>query len=148
MNKIGFTGTRKGMTLDQKKSFEDIVSQCLFDQFHHGDCLGADSDAHEIIRKKKTIKIHVWPPLNNINRAYCGYEDDVSIIHNVQGYLVRNKKIVDSTKMLIACPAEPSEILRSGTWSTIRYAYKKKKQIVIIFPNGSKKFVSEGKEII
>ena len=52
-------------------------------------------------------------------------------------YLVRNHNIVDSTDMLIGCPKEMQEQLRSGTLATIRYAKKKNKKIIIIFPNGT-----------
>ncbi len=50
--------------------------------------------------------------------------------------LDRNKKLVDDGEILVATPAELNEERRSGTWSTIRYARKTDKPIIIIFPNG------------
>lgn len=50
--------------------------------------------------------------------------------------LVRNHDIVDSTELLIACPKEQVEVLRSGTWATIRYARKKEITVWLIDPEG------------
>jgi len=55
--------------------------------------------------------------------------------------LVRNRDIVDATDMLIAAPATRKEVLRSGTWATIRYAKKMKKWIYIIYPSGHKEII-------
>jgi hypothetical protein len=52
----------------------------------------------------------------------------------VEPYLERNKRIVDNVTLLIATPKEFHHTLRSGTWSTIRYAWKKKIDVVIIPP--------------
>ena len=43
-------------------------------------------------------------------------------------YLERNRNIVDNTTMLVAFPNNNKELLKSGTWSTIRYAKKRNKK--------------------
>ena len=65
-------------------------------------------------------------------RAFCKGDET----RKQKDYLDRNHDIVDETELLIACPKEPEEITRSGTWATIRYARKKKKKLRIILPNG------------
>lgn len=50
--------------------------------------------------------------------------------------LARNRDIVDETEILIACPGHMHEELRSGTWSTIRYAVKIQRPHIIIWPDG------------
>jgi hypothetical protein len=50
--------------------------------------------------------------------------------------LDRNKKIVFDSDEMIAAPSGP-EVLRSGTWSTVRYARKTRKKITVIYPDGS-----------
>ena len=47
MNSIGFTGTRQGMTAEQKSALRNLLDGGAGD-FHHGDCIGADSEAHGI----------------------------------------------------------------------------------------------------
>jgi|TARA_R100000049_G_C1956778_1_gene114080 hypothetical protein len=150
--KIGFTGAQKGMTSLQKMRFNEILLPFKLNafrpltEFHHGDCIGADEEAHNQVRAcfpKTTIHIH--PPKNSKKRAYSSrneiyyYRDrqfSIPNIHLPKSYLERNKDIVNKTDLLIACPKSNKEELRSGTWATVRCAKKQKKQIIIIFPNG------------
>lgn len=131
--KAGFTGTQDGMNAYQKIGIHKILLALKkngYGQFHHGDCVGADAQAHEIANDMNyTIVIH--PPINPKKRAYCknAYE-----VKPEKEYLDRNHDIVDETDLLIATPKGEEE-LRSGTWSTIRYAKKQNKNIVIIYPN-------------
>lgn len=132
--KIGFTGTQIGMTEAQKTRFRQLMLGFSFpvDEFHHGDCIGADSTAHDIVREIHPYTIIIiHPPINGSKRAYR----DGTILPAAE-YLQRNKDIVDNTDGLIATPAQIGEQLRSGTWSTIRYARKLNKPIIIIYPNG------------
>jgi len=55
---------------------------------------------------------------------------------NPQDYLVRNQDIVNECDVLVATPKENNEVLRSGTWATIRRATKAKKPVLIVNPDG------------
>jgi hypothetical protein len=57
-------------------------------------------------------------------------------VHAVRPPLVRNKIIVDRSELLIATPFHEKEILRSGTWMTIRYARSKVIPVLFIWPEG------------
>lgn len=137
--KIGFTGTQKGMKASQAGKLYGILNEYynynLFDnsEFHHGDCYGADAQAHQIAKSFK-LNIIIHPPINTSKRAFC---KDYYLILPEKEYLDRNKDIVKSCELLIATPNEFREQLRSGTWSTIRFARKRKKKIIIIYPDGS-----------
>jgi len=142
MASVGFTGTRKGMTLAQEALVIDILKSEDFTEYHHGDCVGADKQFHKLITDKykrsgmyygthsTSFPIIVHPPDNDKHRAFC----KEGKILKPKPYLKRNKDIVDSCDLLIACPNPKDEInkLRSGTWSTIRYAKKQGKDIIII----------------
>jgi len=137
---VGFTGTQKGMTLYQKKELVNILNSLrpypyypYSTQFHHGDCIGADKEAESIARGRL---LSTWAhPANNVSeykKAHCPS-------HNVllsRPALERNHDIVNAAGIMIACPGEYGEIIRSGTWATIRYARKCKKPLIIIYPNG------------
>jgi NAD(P)H-hydrate repair Nnr-like enzyme with NAD(P)H-hydrate dehydratase domain len=125
----GFTGTQQGMTDNQKETFAKLLERV--DELHHGDCIGADADAHRIAKDLKK-SVHSYPPINQSKRAFC----DADVINSEKEYLVRNHDIVDSSDFLIATPKGNKEELRSGTWATIRYARKVGKKVVIIWPNG------------
>jgi len=126
---IGFTGTRKGMTDDQKEAFKAFLEAHKPEEFHHGDCVGADADAHKIAKKLK-IKIVIHPPEDGKHRAFC----KGGKILKPKPYLERNHDIVGVCSVLIACPKQKREIRRSGTWATVRYARKMNKALSIMFP--------------
>ena len=132
--KIGFTGTRKGLTQEQKLKLIYLQNKRSPIEFHHGDCIGADYDSDLIIRKinKTKLNIIIHPPNISTKRKYCSSQ----FIREPKPYLERNKDIVNETDLLIACPKSDKEELRSGTWATIRYARKVGKKIIIILPNG------------
>ena len=130
MIKIGFTGTRHGMSDEQKKEFKKIVTTKECEEFHHGMCVGSDEQAHEIAKKEK-LKIVGHPPTFKKFMASCLCD----ITKKPFDYLKRNKEIVDDSDIMIATP-DTKEKVRSGTWSTIRYARKQDKRIYIIHKNG------------
>ena len=121
---IGFTGTKKGMTKYQKDKVRSTLEECYeisgTNIFHHGDCIGADAEAHDIAADiGYYIVIH--PPKDPKARAFkTAFQYQMML---PKPYLDRNRDIVDSCQLLIATPDGP-EVLRSGTWSTIRYANK------------------------
>ena len=99
---------------------------------HHGDCIGADAQAHEIAcTLGREVTIH--PPTSGTYRAWKTGSD----VRAPKAYLTRNKDIVRETDMLIAAPAETTEQVRSGTWSTVRFARKLGKRVFVILPDGT-----------
>lgn len=142
MRGVGFTGTQRGLTKEQKVSLGRVL---LFDvageaahSFHHGDCVGADEEAHGLA-SHWGIRIVLHPPDNDAKRAFCvnvrpDLWDEIEV-REAKPYLLRNREIVDETEVLVACPGGPEE-LRSGTWSTVRYARKLGRPVVIVWPDG------------
>jgi len=130
--KIGFTGTRQGISFEQRNELQRILRSKGTEQFHHGDCFGADCEAHRIARRL-LIPVVLHPPSDEYQRAFCHGWD---VARAPLPYLERNRAIVDETDELIACPVGFTEEWRSGTWATIRYATKRGKPVLIILPNG------------
>jgi len=98
---------------------------------HHGDCIGADRDFDGLCGMYGIVR-HAHPGTGKGDkRAYCPAE----VVHDPLPYLDRNKVIVQYADILIACPQGP-ERLRSGTWSTVRYARKVETPVILIWPNG------------
>jgi len=133
---VGFTGTQSGMVLPQHERLmhilEDLDSPGMgIAEFHHGDCIGADAEAHDIALHLG-IAIILHPPDNEDKRAFC---KDSSGDRLPKPYLVRNREIVDACDIILACPKGPVEELRSGTWFTIRYAKSLKKPVWVIRPD-------------
>ena len=134
----GFTGSRDGMTSDQKDTFGKLLGMSKVVEFHHGDCVGADEQAHGIIQAliyagMANIKLVGHPPSDPKLQALCDFDE----VRTQRPYLVRNRVIVNETDCLIATPSSMQEIEKGGTWFTIRYARQKEKPILLIWPDGT-----------
>jgi len=131
--KIGFTGTREGVTEQQIQALKNIIKELEITEFHHGDCVGADETSHNIIKElKPETHIVIHPPTCKDFRAYCKGNIEIK----PKPYLDRNKDIVNDSEFLIAMP-NGREKLHSGTWSTVRYARRLGREIRVIYPNGT-----------
>lgn len=134
--KIGFTGTRKGMTENQAAGVTRAVMDLAFRygeelmEFHHGDCMGADAQINAVLKRGFPfgIKRVSHPPANSSLRAFC----EVHEAREPKEYLARNRDIVTETDCLIAAPGEGSR----GTWYTVRYAEKVGKPVTVVRPDG------------
>ena len=128
---LGFTGTQAGMTDMQRRELrayvEELCNKFRAVEFHHGDCVGADEEAHYLLLNLVSRMV-VHPGPETWKRAHCrGGECRQS-----KGFRERNQDIVDTCHVLIAAPRSLKEELRSGTWMTVRMARRAKKPIVIL----------------
>jgi len=132
---VGFTGTQVGMNINQRIIVDAFLRRLKPTEVHHGDCIGADTDFHNICKALNT-NIIIHPPIIETKRGF-NYSE---FIHHPKDYLVRNHDIVDASDWLFATPKENEEVLRSGTWATIRYAKKhlQKQRVIIIKPEKDK----------
>lgn len=131
--KIGFTGTREGMSEYQRRQFCVELLKRLEEEpeseLHHGGCRGADREAHAFAALFACPNI-VHPGSDTILPDQVQITS--SLIMPAKPNLVRNHDIVDTCEVLIAAPFTDEEQLRSGTWATIRYARKQGKEVVIL----------------
>ena len=148
--KIGFTGTRGILTEQQQGKLLEILQgihhsehrhgkdtqtlPCGITEFHHGDCVGGDMFAHNMVMDLyHNPQVMIHPPKIRGSRAFCVGGK----VLPEKDFLDRDHDIVRDTELLIACPKEMKEIQRSGTWATIREARRKKKPVIIIYPSGT-----------
>jgi hypothetical protein len=119
------------MTEDQRVAVESLLRVLDASHVHHGDCIGADAEFHALaVARDARIEIH--PPTDSSKRAWC----KADTMWPDHGYMMRNQHIVDCSDTLIATPGEMEEVLRSGTWATIRRARHKHIRIYIVTPDG------------
>jgi hypothetical protein len=139
---IGFTGTRHGMTDLQQDEMKRWLASVIKIAFgpknvvaHHGDCLGADEDFHEICRRLE-IAVHLHPPAEDRWRAFVPVYD---AIEPVKPFALRNLAIVQASRYMLATPKSlPSEPRgQGGTWQTIRIAQRLEKPTIIVFANAA-----------
>ncbi|RYZ92416.1 MAG: hypothetical protein EOP06_04325 [Proteobacteria bacterium] len=133
---VGFTGSREGMSPEQLSAFRDLFPNLNAVEFHHGVCVGSDEQAHRLVKTLSPLtRVIGHPP---IRKDYLAKISDCDYYEEPKDYLVRNKIICDRSTVMIATPNSFSEQLRSGTWSTIRYALNKEMEVLVIFPDGSR----------
>lgn len=132
----GFTGTQRGMTPHQKSRVRRLLHELLVpdrgNYAHHGDCVGADADFHALA-ESRGYHLVGHPPDNPAKRAFCDFDE----LWPEKPYRIRNKDIVDQCDLLLACPRRFTEMVRSGTWMTIRMAWRIEKPVIIVWPDGS-----------
>ena len=145
--KIGFTGTQSAITVAQFDLLTAVIDELEeMTEAHHGDCIGADKVFSELVDAIKfAVVMHTHPPLVEDKRAFCRAD----VEHEAKAFLVRNHDIVDACgeDVILCCP-KGDEIVRSGTWATIRYAKKKSIEVGlkvhILYPDGQLEEVDYG----
>lgn len=146
MRKIGFTGTSRGMNAQQKEQFRDFLSGIVrqeiqqgssFVEFHHGDCIGADDEAATIAHDVGcSIVAHPgYPKGKPEDTTFRAFNPHNETILPAKEFLVRDHDIVDVAEFMIAAPHTDKELVRSGTWTTVRYARKVGRPIGFVYPN-------------
>lgn len=140
MRHVGFTGTRRHPTRWQRQTLQQLLGALRYDglYLHHGDCVGADAEAHSIAQRLG-VDVVLHPPVDDTYRA-----NSTGAVETAKPlpYLERNRAIVDSVESLVAVPRSMREELRSGTWATVRYAVSRSLPVTIIWPDGFVTYVA------
>lgn len=134
--RIGFSGTRDGMTAHQEKELIAWVEENrdVIIQFTHGCCIGSDEQAHSIVRKichdNVTIVGRPGFATGHPMRSDCRCDTT----EHVQAPMDRNRAIVHNSDILIFTPKFP-QLKRSGTWATLKFARDVvKKPVIVLAP--------------
>lgn len=134
--KLGFTGTRFGMSVLQKRVFQLAVASKSIEEFHHGSCQGADVEAARIVRElHPSCRIVAHPGPDGDNHRELSGVDDLTL--EPKTHFARNRDIVNATDLLLATPFQAERQSRGGTWYTVDFAEKFNREVGIIWPDGS-----------
>jgi hypothetical protein len=136
MIRVGFTGTRFGMTKEQKLGVYELLVE-MAGRFrpleaHHGMCDGADWQFHVMAQTGVGARMVGHPGPGEIGDARLKFD----FVLPPATHMKRNKTIVLASDYMIATPREALEQLRSGTWATIRMARKANKPLAVVEPSG------------
>jgi hypothetical protein len=129
---IGFTGTRNGMSIRQRMEIWRLMGTSDATELHHGDCVGADAQAHDI-GVEFAWRVDVHPPSDDRLRAFCEPANG-GIMHDPKPYHERNADIVAACDILFAAPSRSA---KGGTWWTIGHAEEIGRPVVIVRADGS-----------
>lgn len=146
MTRIGFTGSRAGMTGAQQQAFVRLLDSLGASELLHGACIGADADAARLA-SIAGIRCVAYPG-RSAHDAADGPRPDrdqasMDLAHETRAELThfaRNRAIVEASDIVIATPSYPGPITREtkgGTAYTYWQAVKARKRIIVIWPDGS-----------
>ncbi len=146
MKRIGFTGTRNSLTIEQSASLEKLLTPLKYDGgrpiFHHGACKGADSYAATVAYGLNyDVIAHPGKSAHGgDNEWLCPIALEHSTeVRETKNHFARNRDIVNETDLLVACPNHLGAITKDtkgGTAYTIQYARKLGKPVFIVRPDG------------
>lgn len=137
MIQIGFTGTRCRMLPAQMVAVADFLGQYSAFIGHHGCAIGADSQFDGLARAALGFEHMVlYPMLFAGNKRGLVPQSPGDVWYKPQDPLVRNMDIARACDLLLATPKEMHMTLRSGTWTTIRYALQEEKPVFVVIPSG------------
>lgn len=129
--RVGFTGTRKGMSPAQREQLALVLYWLAASEFHHGGAAGADTEADKVAMAQHYHRVvHPCPGVVRADRF------DGRTWEEVFPPLVRNRRIVEACDVLVAAPETDREVVRSGTWATVRYARQAGKPVVMLSRGG------------
>lgn len=134
---LGFTGThRVPLPEAQQRALVAYLIKDLPTTVLHGGAPGSDEMFHDLLAElaPETI-VEIYP--GSADRYRYWHRRHPLGLHYSQPPLVRDKLIARRCDRLLGCPAQVEEIIRSGTWATVRYARAAHKPITLILPDGS-----------
>jgi hypothetical protein len=133
---VGFTGTRHGMTAEQRAAVTAILGELTAlgpVVGHHGDCIGSDAEFHDLCREREArVIVHPGPDTDSDHAGKAADERLEPLTH-----MKRNKQLVLATQVMIATPFEMTEQEFGGTWKTIGMARKAKRPLAIVLRDGA-----------
>lgn len=134
---MAFTATRKGITVGQIASAREIAEAEMPTTFLHGCAEGGDRQLHGVATPGRR---ELCPSRKDQFKWAMDNKADGDSIRDIPvgktPEIRRNREMVDRCCVLVACPETETEVVRSGTWATVRYARSKGKRLAVISPNG------------
>lgn len=129
---VAVTGTERGATEAQLDALGDLLLYARAEWLHHGDCLGADAQAHGVARSLG-LRVYVHPPEAASRRAWCSGDSS----ERPAPYLVRDRMLVSRVGLLVALPLGVLHgRCREGTCATARQAVRTGVPVLEVRPNG------------
>lgn len=133
---VGFTGTQEGMTSAQMSGVLYFLGQYEAFIGYHGLCVGADMQFDTIARTLPGFRGMVGFPAKGVgDKAITPDPSQFFEICDPLPPLSRNR-LIAAKDVLLATPKEDRMVVRSGTWTTVRYAIAKKTPVFIVLPSG------------
>ena len=153
---LSFTGTRRGTTPAQILAAFNLIITAAPERFLHGGAVGADTEIDWLVAPwfwengigqnrlmmvmdDSDLPIGVYPSDTERQTHWtCAVPyGAIREVYDPLPPLKRNRIMARLCDRLIACPAEQyGEVVRSGTWMTVRHARTIGRPVTIVRPDG------------
>ena len=141
---LTLTATRRGITSAQRAAVPGLLA-AYPTTLLHGGAPGGDEELHELISGLRgflvsNCQVEVYPA--NASR-HMFWKDKARFapfaltVQPPEHPLVRNQIMATRADHVLACPETAHEVLRSGTWTTVRAARRAGHRVTIIEPDGT-----------
>lgn len=132
--KLTFTGTQEGMTARQFEAFMKFIADPRWTEFGNGLCIGADAEAlRHVVLARPDLTVTGFPSDRHDKTAW-GVLRLCHRVHARKDPLMRNADMAAWCDAAVATPKEAKEVIRSGTWATVRYVRNLGKPVTILEP--------------
>jgi hypothetical protein len=128
------------MTPAQQAALRDLIRNTHMSALIHGGCHGADRQAHTIWENEHRTAPSIYAG-DMTQWLFSKKHFPRSPLRLYESYTLRNMAIVGDSDWLVAAPATPYELIRSGTWQTLRIARQRRLHTILIVPDGSARAV-------
>lgn len=132
MTAYAFTGSTRPLDSREFEQLQDVIAGLDdAESFITGAAFGVDTAAHIISTNRHrgaTHRVAVPAAMHNEDLVRQAAEAGCSILYAAKGrtaaesYMLRNDLLVAECDVLIAVPETAEEVMRSGTWATVRRA--------------------------
>ena len=135
--RVGFVGGFKDFVEEQKETFSHLIKELNPEEYHHGDLVGSEKEAHDIVRLLlPSCKIHIHPSVRDNKRAFCKGD----VMHIEMDYVPRDLDLLEDIQLLIVCHmlvTNKSRLMRStGPNAMISHAKEQGIDLLIIDTKG------------
>jgi hypothetical protein len=137
VTRLTFTGTRRGLTLDQENQLVAALNTLAPQIGLHGCCEGSDRVFHRLLGLAEHSYRELYPSNEEQRQWALAHLSSYDILYPVEPPLDRDNTMALRADVVVACPSGRLEIRRSGTWATVRRARLYGKPILFLYPDGS-----------
>jgi hypothetical protein len=133
-NKVSIITSRFEITKKQLDGFRNLIP--TFNKDKNGFLVGGDSADYDIYLTLigQGFKVEVYP--HSGNNGEIEKFNGATVINSSLPLRDRNKRMIDSSGIVIGIPQTFNEFEDSPSWKTLRYAIQNEKEVYVISPNG------------
>lgn len=138
---MGFAGALETMGPRQLQRLEAAIRYFQPREFHHGGARGSDEQMHAMVRRLLPACFIVARPTTDYWLLATDYGASGAPDKTLKPKSLtdRTRDLIHACRLIVAAPATMKTKADSNPWVAVRYASFARREIYVIFPNGTAK---------